>query len=241
MSTYQTISVTNKPLQCVIQIDCTTKNVAPGSVTKIRIKRRLNGTLSWTNIGDMAISTTADFTFSVQDPNTRSEYSYDYMIMPVQGEVETVGEVISNIKCSFAAIYVSDGISTYIGALNTDYDITDNHAGTFIEMQYSKYPFYIVNGDMDYSSGMCKALWLPYDVSGNPTETGARAYKDAFKSFLKNGIPKNIKIYDGQVHRVGVEGSSVKETTINPGVASEIQFNWKEIEDFPTTGLVVVT
>lgn len=243
MAAYFTLELVNLPRQCVIQINCTKTGEAPGYVTSVNVKRRLNGTSVWQTIGSVTIGVVDDFTFSVQDIHTKSRYTYDYMVIPVKGEIEQIG-VIDTIKCEFDAVYVSDVNSTYICEFNPNYESNMNNSVVFVAPINSQYPYRIRNGSASYSTGSVTGLFVPYSETCAYTQeymqsAATRTYKDAFLSFLMDNNSKLLKTYDGHMWYVGIDANP-KENKSDFDGANEITFNWTELSAAPTTGLVVV-
>lgn len=244
MAAYQTMTLTNLPSECGIQIACVKTGDLPGTITKVKLKRRIHGTIPYVTIWEKAITTVDDFSFTVKDFNTKSRYTYDYMAMPCEGDNETIG-ITGEIKCDFADIYISDTTATYICKLNAkSTGLTRNRSYSKVETLGSKYPFIIRNGLTNYMSGTITGLFLPVPTSGNYTQEAtqtaeARDYKDAALDFLDNGISKTIKTFDGHMwYAVTVEA---KELDGEADGASEITFNWMEIGAPLSTGVVVST
>jgi hypothetical protein len=245
MADYQTMTLTNLPLECCIQIAAVKTGVEPGDVTKVVIKRKLHDSSTWVSIGSMDITTVDSFTFTVKDYNTRSRYTYDYILIPCVGDTEGTG-IQSTMKCDFYDIYISDTTATYICVLNAKKTAPERHSQfATVETLGSKYPYIVRNGITNYLSGTITGLFLPPPTTGsNYTQESARTaesrdYKDDVLAFLNNGITKTIKTYDGFVWYAGITNAKEVDND-NVDGASEISADWIELGAPLTTGVVVV-
>lgn len=240
---YLTMSVKNVYHDACIELSCIGTGEPPGDITKVKLKRRLQGTSSWIVIGEIPIAAVGDFTFKVRDYNTKSRYSYDYMAMPSKGDIETIG-IISSIKCEFDGFFIGDDFGHYVCTLNPKVDSQPNGEAAVLTTLGSQYPFVIENSMADYESGTASGLFLPRvagrDFSAEDAQTvGALMYKQEIVAWLKNRQKKVLKTFDGQVWYIRVKNRPSMQRSDFDG-ASEISFEWVEIGAPPATGVVVV-
>lgn len=228
---YQILQLENVSLQCAVKITCIASGNDPtGAVDSVKIKRRVNGTSTWGLIGTVDIGTISNLSFYCYDITCRSKMTYDYAAVPVYESVE--GDyIISTIKCEFDGIYVGDATASYIAFLNPKYSFQKNIPVSYVTPFNSKYPYRIQNGAANYSTGSISGLFLP--MSGcNFDLSNTSVYKDEVLEFLCNGRSKLVKCYDGKAWICGIDGNP-KEEYSEFMDASEIQFNFTEIDDVP--------
>lgn len=233
---YQTLTLLNLPDACKILVRCVSTGTAPGGVTKVRIKRRKVGSQVWHTISEISIAKTSDFTFEYYDAGTRSRQTYNYMVIPVSGTTEGVG-VSGTIECDFDGIYVSDATGEWICVLNPKYDYVLNFGVAYQKLLTGAYPKRIRNWNARYATGSVTGLFLPKDDNDQYMDVPqivkkAREYKTAFLDALCNQHKKTIRTYDGHMWIVGVDDNPKEEFSEYDG-ASEITFNWTELEKAP--------
>jgi hypothetical protein len=246
MAAYQTVELTNLPLEGCIQIACTATDESVGNVTRVKVKRRIKDTPPWVTIEEIEVAVLADFTFTAKDYNVKSRYTYDYIFVPCIGEEEIEADaVMSTIKCSFEGIYIADSTARYMLELNAKYTLSgQNMKVAYIELLYTKQPDRIQNGSVNYKKGSVSAIVLPRPAVGNYSQEAsqtaeAREYKDAFMEFLVNGLSKTLKTYDGYMLTIGIDETPTESVGDADG-ASETSFNWTELVPLSYTGLVMV-
>jgi hypothetical protein len=246
MATYQTVELTNIPLEGCIQISCTATDEPVGDITSIKVMRRIKDTPPWVVIAEIEVAVVADFTFTAKDYNVKSRYTYDYLFVPCAGEEEIEDNAaMSTMKCSFDGIYIADATARYMLELNAKYTLSGrNMKSAYVELLNSPYPHRIQNGSANYDKGSVSAIVLPRSVSGiysqEASQTAeARSYKDDYMSFLVNGLSKTLKTYDGYMKTIGVDENPT-ETVGDADGASETSFNWTEIAPPPSVGLVML-
>jgi hypothetical protein len=235
---YQTINLENLSKECLIKISCIGTGTPPGTVTKVKIKRRPHGTLPWSTIQEIPINSEVDFTFTLYDNKTKSRRTYDYMAIPVSGETEGIGQTAS-IKCDFDSIYISDVGEEWICELNPKYDYVKKISASYTKTFNGQRPKKISNGNTNYAIGSVTGLFLPKDSNGGYTNLpeiieAAQEYKERLLDFLCNGKKKLLRTYDGRMWAVSIDDEP-KEVFNGTDGASEIQFQWTEIDSVPTT------
>lgn len=241
-TTYFTAELTALPQECGIQITCTSKGEAPGAVNKLLIKRRFIAG-AWATIYEKAVTTSDDFSFSAKDLGTKALYEYEYAVVACAGDTD-VEQSTDTIKCVFDGIYISDSTATYTAFLNVSYDPGEHHNPVNkVETLGRKHPFIVRNGAADYMSGSVTGIFAPLSAELYFSQDAwksayVREYKNQFLAFLKNGLNKTLKTYDGQAWLVAID-TNPKETIAANWWASEITFNWIEVGALPENVVVV--
>lgn len=232
------LELENKPYECVVEIHCTPTNSAE-NITAIRIKRRIYGTLTWTQIHEKAISATDDMSFVYRDTKARSQRKYDYILIPVVNGTENVG-TIGTVASEFSSIYLSDVTAEWVCHFNAQYSFKRNSQVGYVKPLASKHPKAIRNSSQDYHTGSITGLFIPKDTSNKYQDASyisraSQAYRDSLMEFLCNGKPKLIKTGEGHMWMVSIDGE-VTETNSQLSGAAETQFNWTEIDSVTNGG-----
>jgi hypothetical protein len=233
LSDYFTVTAT--PLHTVggIQIEAVTKNVSPGDITAIKVKRRVTGTTAWTEIWSKDIALAADFSFNIIDYGAKSHYPYQYGIFPYAGEVAGTEDTVT-ATCEFDGIFISDSTATYIGMLNVSYTPpTKNNDKVYITPLTGQYPFVVNNGFKNYGTGSVEGIFVPSSKVCDVTAEYLTSYemrdnRNAFLDFLCNGLFKHIKTYDGQMWKVSIDGMPKENMSEFYGTATTA-FNFTEV------------
>lgn len=241
-TTYFTAALAALPEECAISISIQSKGVAIGSVTKLKLKRRFPGGI-YATIWEKPITSTGDFTVELKDYGTKALYEYEYAIVPCAGNTELTAATDS-IKCVFDGIIIADLTASYVTFLNASYSPGEHHNPVNkVETLGRKYPFIVRNGAADYLSGSVTGIFAPQIgnllVSQDAwRESAVRQYKNEFIAFLKNGLCKTLKTYDGQMWYVSID-TNPKENITAHWWASEITFEWTEVGAPPERVVVV--
>lgn len=233
MSEFFTVVATPLNTVCGIQVDSVSTDVSPGTVTEIKVKRRVLGATTWDDIWSKGIETPADFTFNIIDYGAKSQYPYEYGIFPYDGETEGAPEILS-ATCEFDGIYISDSTATYIGVLNISYTPpTKNNDKVYITPLTGQFPFVVNKGLKNYGTGSVEGIFVPANNVCDVTAVYLTSYemrdnRNAFLDFLSNGLFKHIKTYDGQMWKVSIDGMPKENTSEHYGAANTT-FNWTEV------------
>lgn len=238
------LQLTNAKNECCIQIACSHTGEPIEGINKVLLKRRLQGNAIWTTIWEKEIATEADLSFTVLDANTKSHYTYEYMAIPVLNGMEQVG-AYGIVKCSFDGIFVSDTTGRYICRINPSYTPPDSNVQfNAVATLGRKHPFIVQNGISDYLSGSVTGYFAPIPTNGQYNQEflnsyEMREYRDRFHKFLKNGLPKTIKTFDGHGWYAYIKPTPKDAQSAYIGGA-DTTFEWIEIDDFPKSGVVVI-
>lgn len=182
------------------------------TVSHLRVKRREVGTYKWTTLFEIPIIKKEDFNFTKTDRYARGKTNYEYTIVPVLNGTEG-NYNIASIKTDFEGLYIVDRNKLYHAVLNIDYiNPKRQKPSTIIVPIDRKYPFAISNGSTNYSSGDIKATFVEEKDNGCGWEfERAWEYRDGFKDWLLNGMPKILKYEDGRMWMIMVTGDIDEE------------------------------
>lgn len=212
--------------QCKVKIVSVKDAEALGSITSLKINRREKGDTAWTVISTIAVSTSANLSYTYYDIYPRSRRTYEYRFTTYAGAT-AVASVDYEIECNFDELYISDGTTEYLLFLNLKYNEKSKTAAGYQELLNSKYPRKIKNGLSAYFTGTVQGIPLPLDANGNPTGVGAQKYKEQFLGFLDNDNVKYIKGPRGEVRLVYIDADPEIQDADAEG-AEPASFSWTE-------------
>ena len=166
--------------------------------------------------------------------------TYLYRAILYKGE-SIVATYYNTITHKFEGICIADAYAGY-GALAWDsiYPINRNERGSIVEPMDSEFPYYIINGNLNYDSGSVNnALFSPMEECEVSTEDNSM-YSKTIRVWLNNGRAKLLKYYNGECWLVATATPSDDKTDM-----VRTSFNWTQIgdvnknEDYIRLGLIV--
>lgn len=196
----------------------------------MRIKMREKGTYDWTNLFEVPITKEEDLTFERFTSYCRgNQTEYEFAIIPILNGMEgnyNINSVISN----FNDLFVVDSSESFYA--NTVQISPVRHRNTsIISPLNSKYPVVISNNNNNYTEGTITGLFIQ-NVNGNFDKVGMRKYRESFKNFLYNGLPKIIKYQNGDMWLVQITGDITDDTShANCEDYTKSQFKFTEVGD----------
>ncbi len=185
------------------------------TTSHLRVKRRKKGTYKWTTLFEIPVNKKEDFSFTRIDKYARGKTNYEYSIVPVLNNTEG-NYNISNIETLFEGIFIVDANKIYHSKYNIEHINPKRQKPSTVVVPIDRqYPFVVSNGEVNYYSGEIKATFIEESTSGDDTVLNferAWEYRDGFKDWLLNGIPKIIKYDDGRMWLVMITGDIDEES-----------------------------
>lgn len=183
------------------------------NIAYFRLKRREVGTFEWTGLYEHHFTDINDINFEYVDRYAKGNNTqYEYCITPVsdEGVEQTYNTVI--ITSHFDGAVISDKNISYHILLEPSVDSTTrNREGTIVVTMNSKYPFVFYGSNANYYSGEFSGVAIDYDVDGALDSfwfpDKSVDYRDKMVDWLTNGEPKILKMYDGRIWMVSINGS----------------------------------
>lgn len=237
MPTYANVTVTAIPCECVIRIASQALSDNIGNVDTMSIQRRESGTTDWQEMKQIAITTTTDFDFTLDDILVLSGHTYDYRIQMLNGSTPVESELYESIKFFCNGMFIGDFNQRYIGRADITVEAKKNIAVEYVTTISGKYPFKVSNSDMNYATGTTTAMFLPLDSSGKRLSLDDYLViaQDVLE-FLCNGEDKILKLADGRGWYISIDNNP-RIVYSNYRGASPIEFSWTEIGELPKSGL----
>lgn len=200
-------------------------------LSSIRIKRRKKGDFNWITVQEIPINNRADLNSIRRDYFVPGYEEFEYALVPILNGVE--GKyILGSIESEFNGVFISDVNQTY--KLNAEVSYsgrTSVQSVGQITPLGRKYPVIIKNGKANYEMGSVSGMLLGKDYE----ETHQINRKDIvdevneFVDFLKNGKPKILKDWNGNIFLIMVTSnpSVTYNNSYGMGVAS-VSFEWTE-------------
>lgn len=200
------------------------------NISDILIKRRMKGEITWTTIYHKSINGSDDFNITTYDKYNQTGLTYEYALIPVNNSVEYSYNTYE-VDSKFYGSYLVENDSIFNILLDLKINKTRNKPSAIVTPLNNKYPKYISNSTLNYTSGDCDATVLEYDYStGTVDETNAWKYRQEFLDFLTDGVPKVLKTEMGDTFIIQIT-SSPTESEGNYWNAPQTSFSWVQIGD----------
>ncbi len=138
---------------------------------------------------------------------------------------------LSNVK---EALFVGNASKSYVALSNFRTEIARNNSVEYVTTLRSKYPYAVRNGEVNYTTGVSKGLFLRLAPNGrNFLPDYDHSFATEIINFLSDGTPKIVKMLNGQEWYVSIDGNPREIYSEFLG-AHEIEFSWTEIGAVPT-------
>lgn len=210
-----------------------------GSVTKIRVKRRIKDTINWITIAEHLVNPEDPSTlrFNVNDFFNECGIEYEYAFVPMIGDAEAPPSdyIINNIVSKFKGVFICDKKNIYRFVEGVGYGnmTTVQKVGVY-EPLGSKYPIIIMNGDTQYRTSSVSGLVMNDDYLDtrkiNPK--GIIEKRKILEDFLCNKQAKILKDDNGNLWLMLITSTPITTFDNNSHMVLEnISFNWTEVGD----------
>lgn len=210
------------------------------SVSKIIIQKYNPDTDDWNHAFEKNITAPTDANFTLSDIYVASLYSYKYKIIYVNSESTILQEVEKTVQCRFDGLVVMDASgTTYNAVANWNYTHSRERSVSFIQPFFSRFPIAIYNGSVNYESGSASGLFAPFDSEGNPAYENLTLYRHKLIDYLTDQQVKLFKTYDGYMWLVAID-SGVQDAYDGHLDAEIVSFDWREVQEIPTTDMMRV-
>lgn len=183
------------------------------NIAYFRLKRREVGTFEWTGLYEHYFTDINDINFVYIDRYAKGNNTeYEYCITPVSAEgIEQTYNTIK-IKSHFEGAVICDKNISYHILLEPAVDSTTrNREGTIVVTMNNKYPFVFYGSNANYYSGEFSGVAIDYDVEGNLENfwkpDNSVDYRDKMVDWLTNGEPKILKMHDGRIWMININGN----------------------------------
>lgn len=207
-----------------------------GDIIALRLKRREVGTFEWTGLYEHPVTDLEHVNFTYIDRYARGrETEYEYCIVPVtQDGIEQSYNIITIIS-DFSGAVISDRDSSYHILLEPSVvSTTKNRDVSVITTMNNKYPFVFYGSDANYYSGSFSGVAIKYDNDTYFDLKGSVHYRDEMLEWLTNGQPKILKMFDGRIWMINVNGGVTSDCSEHYDKV-KVSFDFVEIGDSTNT------
>ena len=183
------------------------------NIAYFRLKRREVGTFEWTGLYEHYFTDINDINFVYIDRYAKGNNTeYEYCIAPVSSEgIEQTYNTVKVVS-SFDGAVICDKETSYHILLEPAVDSTTrNREGTVVITMNNKYPFVFYGSNANYYSGEFSGVAIDYNVEGTLEDyflpDDSVEFRDKLVDWLTNGEPKILKMYDGRIWMVNINGN----------------------------------
>lgn len=240
MLTYIEVEVENNKYRGGIVITSTGLAQSLNGADKIIVSRKLGGTNTWIEMQTIELETVADLTFELFDILAKPNESYYYAFDVKSGNTVIESGVTEDVECELFGMFVGDMNEQYVAGTNFSVDTVRNTQVTFVTTLANRTPFRVSNANTNYTSGSAKGLFLELTVDKKRfVPDYDREFSENVLNFLTNGQNKILKMPDGRMWYIAIDGNPSSPHNDNYDGMNGIEFKWVEIGDLPTTGMVI--
>lgn len=200
-------------------------------LSSIKIKRRKKGDFEWITVQELPINDRTDLNSIKRDYFVPSYEEFEYALVPILNGVE--GQyIIGSIGTEFNGVFISDVTNTFKLNAQVSYNSrTSMQSVGQITPLGRRYPVVIKNGEANYEIGSVSGMLLGknYDSTHKIDRKEIKEEIDEFVNFLKNGKPKMLKDWNGNIWLLCITGnpSITYNNNYGMGIAST-SFEWTE-------------
>lgn len=199
----------------------------------ILIKRREKGQIKWTTLYRKKIDTIEDFNITFIDRFAASNKTYEYAIVGVLNGAEGAYNIL-DVESKFGGMFIVGKDEMYgtafdIGECNT----TRKHYLAKHELPSKKYPNSYSNSKVNYDYGTAEGFFVKNECKngrGNIDAKNSFSYRNDIMDFLSDNNPKVLKLYDGRIWLISIDGEST-DTADGHYLHRIIAFSWFESGD----------
>ena len=200
-----------------------------GSIQYLRLKRREVGANNWITLYQKSVSVKEDLSFAYIDYYGKGRGTqYEYCTVPVVNGVEQSMDIVT-VSSTFDGAVITDGETTYHVLFDASITSTtkNRNCGAIVTLN-SKYPFVFFGSRANYDTGSFSATVLKTDSTNDSVDfDGSVAYRNELSEWLTNGSPKILKLYDGRIWMIEVNGNVTADSSEHP---DKVKFSFDFIE-----------
>ncbi len=202
------------------------------TVSHIAIKRREAGTFQWTTIFVKDIHTLNDFNINGIDILNASNTMYQYALVPILNRMEGNYHIVESYS-KFDGVFLLEKDTIYGTTLDVKCDTSRNHYVLKQEYLYNKYPKSIYHSSANYESGTVEGYFCRYDTEKCEFYfDDSIPYRKAFVDFLTDQKPKILKLFDGRIWLVNIDGNPITDTEGGHWLHRITSFSFYESGDY---------
>lgn len=199
------------------------------TVSSIRIKIKKHTDNKWENIMEIPINSNEDFNFNRYYSYCRGNTEYDFALVPVINQVEGNLDV-NTVKSKFEGAYLIEKNVMYHAFFNLKLEHHREHSATTVKTLGKKTPYYIKNGNVNYTSGTLQAIFIYVDKDSHKLDIENWQYRENIDDFLTNGKLKLLKTENGKMWMIGIVDSISQDISKHEQLPIH-NITWEQIGD----------
>ena len=199
------------------------------NTSDILIKRREKGTFDWKTIYQKPIEKAEDFNVLFMDKYCKNNTVYEYAFLSALNSAESANYNIVEVESKFNGMFIVDKDNIYGTFLDLgSCDTTRNHYLTKQEYPAHKYPSAYSYSEANYDSGEASGYFVRFDSENCEflIDDNTKYMKEII-DFLTNHKPKVLKLEDGRIWLISVDGMPT-DTEDGHRLHRIISFAWFE-------------
>lgn len=211
------------------------------NLKSLKLKRRKKGDLKWTLVEEIPLENReyAPYTLNyiMKDYYVPSGSKFEWALVPekdvlIRNKFEERIYAIDETETKFNGIFISDLSKTFKLTDGVAYsnNMSNQSVGRIATLN-SRFPIITRNGNTDYESGSVSGLILNDDFNTTGVIDRNKIVKkiNEINSFLKNGKPKIVKDWNGNVWICQIVNSPSVTYQNNSGMGIvQVRFDWVE-------------
>lgn len=201
------------------------------NVASVKLKRREVGyeNKPWTLVYEYRISEDG-LNFMYNDYFARGRNTeFEYSLTPVSRDGVELPCIKTTVQSDFSGAVISDGQTSYHILLDPEITETErNRQSSVVTTLNSKYPFIFFGGKSNYTTGSFSGTAIRYLGNDQFDVAQSHWYREDMIDWLTNGDPKILKIQDGRIWMVTVNGNVKASNASHPDKVS-LSFDFTEI------------
>lgn len=198
------------------------------NTSDILIKKREKGEFNWITMYQKSINSVDDFNVDFIDKYCKNHKTYEYACVGILNGAESNYNVVE-IESDFDGMFILDKTHIYGTPMdNGSCDTTRNHYLTKQEFPAQKYPGSYSYSKTNYDSAEASGYFARFDTETCQFLTDDNInYMKEIIDFLSDNKPKILKVDDGRMWLVSIDGTPTDTMDGHPQHRI-ISFSWYE-------------
>ena len=157
------------------------------------------------------------------------ETEYEYALVPVLSDGTELPYIKTTVQSKFYGAIITDGTVSYHILLDPSITETDrNRQSSVVTTLNCKYPFVFFGGKSNYTSGSFSGTAIRYLKNDTFDVAHSHWYREDMIDWLTNGGTKILKIEDGRIWMVAIDGNVKSSNSEHPDKVT-LSFDFTEV------------
>ena len=198
-------------------------------ISGIKIKSRVEGSLSWITLFYIDVNVASDLNISKQDYICPSGVTMEYALVPIMNSGIEGAYLTTTTDVVWNKFFISDIDNSYSLLASVSYSDFSSEADIgIIRPINSKYPIVVQNSSIDFISGSVSGTLLDENQALNDRYYMSNL-SNLWMTFLKNGKAKVLKDMNGNIFIVRISSSPTKSfNQVSANSIITVNFNFVE-------------